>query len=292
MFVITGAGGRLGSLIIDRLLEDAPREAIAVSVRDPRALEALSARGVRVRAGDFTRPQTLDRAFEGADQVLIVSPAIRDPQEYATAARAAIDAAVRSGASRVLYTSHQCASPRSRFSPGRHHDDAEAHLSRAAAEHGASWAALRHGFYASTLEFLLAPVVAGGELRLPADGPWAWTAHEDLAAADVAVLRDPSFTGSTAPLSAPHHLDLAEVAGIASEILGRRIARVVLGDDEWRADAVANGMPEAAADFTLGMFRAAREGEFAPAESRLEEIIGRPSIDARTVIEGILGRNA
>lgn len=50
-----------------------PAENIAVSVRDTVRADDLVHIGVRVRHGDFTEPASLDHAFEGASQVLIVS---------------------------------------------------------------------------------------------------------------------------------------------------------------------------------------------------------------------------
>ena len=73
MIVITGATGQLGSLIVASLLERVPAEEVGVSVRDPGRAADLAERGVRVRRGDFSEPDSLADAFEGATQVLIVS---------------------------------------------------------------------------------------------------------------------------------------------------------------------------------------------------------------------------
>ena len=292
MIVVTGATGRLGSRIVAGLLERVPADAVGVSVRDPgaEAAVALADRGVRVRRGDFTEPDTLGQAFEGADQVLVVSAAIRGPQASASS-RAAIDAAVRAGAERVLYTSHQAASADSLFDPGREHAAAEAHL----AEQKAAHTALRHGFYASTFEYYIPAALKTGELRLPADGPFSWTAHADLAEADVIALTRPdafdtlgTIDGATPPLAAPELLDFADVARIAGDLTGRTIKRVVVDDEEWKATATEQGMPAAAADFTLGMFRAARAGEFAVTDPALETLLGRPAVPARAVLSEIL----
>ena len=126
MIIVTGATGRLGARIVARLLERVPADTVGVSVRDVAKAAHLAERGVRVRAGDFTDPAGLDHAFEGADQVLVVSPSIRDPLEFAGATRAGLDAVLRSGVQRMLYTSHQMASPSSLFEPGRNHAGSEA----------------------------------------------------------------------------------------------------------------------------------------------------------------------
>jgi NAD(P)H dehydrogenase (quinone) len=265
------------------------RRGIGVSVRDVAKAAGLAARGVRVRAGDFTDRAGLDHALEGADQVLVVSPSIRDPREVARATRAGLDAAVRSGARRVLYTSHQMASPSSLFAPGRNHAESEAYLADQASAHGIAWTALRHGFYAGALELFVPAALQSGELRLPADGPVSWTAHDDLAEADAAVLTESrAFDGATAPFVGPELLDLADVARIAGELTGSTVERVVVDDDEWKAEAVERGMPEGVAEFTLGMFRASRAGENAVTDPALQALIGRPATPVRTVLEGVL----
>ena len=111
-----GSHRPLGSQIVARLLERVPAGTVGVSVRDVGKAAALAERGVRVRAGDFTEPATLRHAFEGADQVLVVSAAIRGAGAVA-ANLAAIDAARAAGAQRILYTSHQAASKDSLFAP-------------------------------------------------------------------------------------------------------------------------------------------------------------------------------
>jgi len=287
MIVVTGATGRLGSQVVDALLRHVPAESLGVSVRDVGRAAALRDRGVRVRAGSFTDPDTLAHAFEGADQVLVVSAAIRGP-EASAANRAAIDAAVRAGASRVLYTSHQAASADSLFAAQVEHAATEAHLAEQAAR-GVRVTALRHGFYASTLEHYVPAALDSGELRLPEDGPVSWTAHADLAAVDAAALTRPGvLDGVTAPLTAREALDLAEVARLLGELTGRTITRVVVDDEEWAADAVAHGTPAAAAEFTLGIFRAARRGEFAVTDPTLEDVLGRPAVPVRDVLASIV----
>ena len=94
MIIVTGATGRLGSAVVAQLVERVPADMIGVSVRDVGKARALAERGVRVRTGDFSDPATLEHAFEGGDQVLVVSAAIRGPGA-GQANRQAIDAAIR-----------------------------------------------------------------------------------------------------------------------------------------------------------------------------------------------------
>ncbi|GAA0225349.1 NAD(P)H-binding protein [Cryptosporangium japonicum] len=282
MFVITGATGRLGSRIVARLLDQVPASRVAVSVREPAKAAALAERGVRVRAADFTDPASLRHAFEGAEQVLVVSAAIRGADEAVAANTAALDAAAAAGAKRILYTSHQAASRDSRFAAAQTHARTEEHL----AGLGVPFTALRNGYYATAIGLTLGGVRETGRLALPADGPFSWTWHDDLADVAVAALTtDGLFDGVTPPLTAPAALDFEAVAALVGDVLGRTVTRVVVSDEEW---AAASGLPPAAAEFMLGMFRAARRGEFAVTDPTLETVIGRPATSVRTVLERLL----
>ncbi len=284
MIIVTGATGQLGSRIVECLLTRVPAHTVGVSVRDVAKAASLTERGVRVRSGDFTAPATLEHAFEGADQVLVISAAIRGGSAV-EANIAAIDAARAAGARRILYTSHQAASNSSLFPPQITHAATEEYLQQT----GVPFTALRNGFYATTLGHHIGPALETGRLVVPRDGPVSWTAHADLAeAAATSLVADDVVDGVTAPLTAPEMLTFEDVAGILSDITGRTIERVVAADDDWKAAAMARGMPAPAADFTLGMFRAARAGEFAVTDPLLEAVIGHPPTSARSVLEAVI----
>ena len=78
------------------------------------------------------------------------------------------------------------------------------------------------------------------------------------------------------------------MAGILRDLTGRTIERVVIDDDDWKAAAIERGMPAPAADFSLGMFRAARAGEFAVTDPLLETVIGHQPTSARAFLETIV----
>ncbi|GAA3548709.1 NAD(P)H-binding protein [Nonomuraea rosea] len=281
MIIITGATGRLGSQIVRQLLQRVPADRVGVSVRDPGRAAGLAESGVRVRRGDYTDPGSLAAAFEGATQVLIVSADATGAAALAQHATA-IDAAREAGARRVLYTSHQAAGPDSLFEPMPDHAATERHL----AGSGTPFTSLRNGFYAATVPHLLGQALQTGELRAPADGPVSWTAHADLAEAAAIILAgEGRFDGATPPLTAPDALDLKDVAGLLTELSGRTVHRVVVDDDEWAAGLIGHGVPEGRANMLLGMFRAARNGEFATTGATLESLLGRAATPLRSILQ-------
>ena len=281
MIIVTGATGQLGSLVVDRLLERVQASQVGISVRDTSRAGHLAARGVRVRHGDFTDPHSLAQAFEDATQVLIVSA--NQTGEAAVAQHtAAIDAARAAGAKRILYTSHQGAGEDSLFAPMPDHAATERYLAKT----GTPFTALRNGFYASTVPLLLGRALETGELVAPADGPVSWTAHADLAEAAAVILADEGrFDGPTPPLTTPDALDLDDIAGILTDLAGRRIRRVVAGDSEWAATMAGHGVPAERAAMLLGMFLAARRGEFATTGPELQNLLQHPATPVRSILE-------
>ena len=272
MIVVTGATGLLGGAVVERLLARQPDEEIGVSVRDPAKAGALADRGVRVRRGDYDDAASLAHAFEGAEQLLLVSAAATG-ETALRQHRTAIDAARRAGVRRVVYTSHMGANPASAFAPMVDHAATEALLD----DSGLAFTALRNGFYAASGRMLLGRAFETGEVAAPADGPVSWTAHDDLAdAAAIVLTEEGRFEGPTPPLTGSAALDLA---GLAAEALGRPIRRTVLTDAQYR-----EALPEPVAELLLGMFAASRVGEFAAVDPTLGELLGRPPLTVRDVL--------
>lgn len=147
---------------------------------------------------------------------------------------------MKAGAGRILYTSQMGAAHDSRFQACRDHARTE-DLLRAT---GLPWTALRNGFYAASALQFLESARRTGDIALPADGPVAWTGHDDLAEATAAILTDEGrFEGPTPPLTGPAALDFDAVAETAAKATGRPFTRTVLPDDAFREQALAHGAP-------------------------------------------------
>jgi NAD(P)H dehydrogenase (quinone) len=279
MIIVTGASGQLGHAVLERLLDLVPADQVGASVRDPSRAHGVADRGVRVRRGDYAEPTSLADAFEGASRVLVVS-ANTLGAEGLRRNRDAIETAVAAGAERVFYTSHAGARADSPFPPMPQHAANEDVLRGC----GAPFTSLRHGFYASTVPMLLQSAWRTGELRVPEDGPVAWTTHGDLAAGAALALTGEVFDGPTPPLTGPESLTMAQVADLASEASGRTIRHVTVSDADYRAELIGHGVPEVGADMLVGMFAASRRGDFATVDPTLARLLGRPATPLAEVL--------
>jgi NAD(P)H dehydrogenase (quinone) len=284
MIVITGATGALNGATVEHLLKRIPADQIGVSVRDVAKAQSFADRGVRVRRGSYEDPASLLNSFEDADQVLLVSS--NDPgADGVSLLRAGIETAVAAGTRRVLYTSHQHTGLGSPFFPARDHAATEALL----AGSGVAWTSLRNGFYAHSLDWLLGPWRETGAIATPADGPVSWTERADEAEGAALILAGERHFDGPVTLTASAAVTFDEIAGIASELTGRGIQRVVVDDEKWVAEQAAKGTPELMARFMLGFFQAAREGRFAGTDPLLGDLLGH---QPRTVRDLLAERSA
>jgi NAD(P)H dehydrogenase (quinone) len=134
-FVITGATGHLGRLVVGSLLElGVPAGEIVATGRATPAIKDLADRGVQVRAVDFDDPATLRGAFAAGDVALLVSAS--EAGQRARQHQNVIDAARQAGVGLLAYTSIA---------------NADTTTMRLAQEHQATEAALR----ASGVPFVL-----------------------------------------------------------------------------------------------------------------------------------------
>lgn len=282
MIIVTGATGQLGHLIVEKLVARVAGAGVGVSVRDPEKASGLTALGVRVRQGDFGDPASLRHAFEGAAQVLMVSSnAAASGGDPLAQHRTAIEAACAAGAKRIVYTSHMASSPQSSFPPMRDHAATEAMLR----ESGVPWTALRNGFYGASAIAMMTEALSTGKLETAADGKVSWTAHADLAeAAAIILAEERPYDGPTPPLTSTDAHDFGDLAALASELLKKKVERVIRTDEEMRAKVLSRGAPARVADMVLGLYIAARNGEFAAIDPTLEKLLGRRPVTMRELM--------
>lgn len=269
MIIVTGATGALNGFTVEHLLQRIAPSDIGVSVRNPDRAQHLADQGVRVRQGSYDDPDALRHSFADAEQVLLVSSS-DVTADVITQHRTAIDAAVEAGAQRILYTSALGTSFNSPYPPLAIHAATEQHL----AESGVSWTTLRNGFYGD-LGDLLGPWQTTGTIAKPADGPFSWIDRRDAGEAAATILTNASSLDGPVNLTLPSPVTLADFATHAAELSSHPVERIVVEDEEWIAGEVANGVPEAAARFTLTMFQATRSGHFAHPDPTLSRLLGR-----------------
>ena len=68
-YMVTGASGQLGALVIDSLLETLPASEIGALVRREEAAAPLRAKGITVRLASYDDETALSEAFKGVEGI-------------------------------------------------------------------------------------------------------------------------------------------------------------------------------------------------------------------------------
>ncbi|GGC05932.1 NAD(P)H-binding protein [Cellulomonas carbonis] len=272
MIVVTGATGPFGRTVVESLIaRGVAASDIRAGGRDPERLAALEDLGVDAVELDYDRPETVQAAVQGADQVLLVSGSEvgrRVPQH-----RAVLEAAAAAGVAHVAYTSvlHADTTTLAVAPDHRATEDAVREL-------GLTATLLRNGWYSENYLATLDQARATGEVVTAAgDGRVASAARADYAEAAAAVLADPALQGRTYELSGDVAWSFADLAATVGDVLGREVALRSVEPDEYRANLTAGGLDAGLVEFLVGMDVSIRDGELADTTGDLSRLLGRPT---------------
>lgn len=271
-YVVTGATGHLGRLVVQHLLADGvPAADIVATGRRTERLADLAEQGVRVAAVDYGRPETIAAAVEGADAVLLVSGS--EVGQRVEQHRAVIEAAQGAGVRRLVYTS----APQADTSPlvlAPEHKATEEIL-RAS---GLTFTILRNGWYTENYVGDVQQAAASGEIvAAVGDGRVASAPRDDFAAAAAVVLRTEGHDDAVYELSGDVAWGFDDLAAAASEVLGRPVVFRAVTSEERRAGLLAAGLDEGTAGFVVALDENTRDGLLAGTSGDLARLIGRPT---------------
>ena len=99
--LITGATGHLGTATIEHLLKHAAAGTIVALARDENKAKSLIAQGIEVRYGNFDDIDSLNKAMQGIEKVLLISGL--DQNRYQQH-KNVVDAAKKAGVKYIAYT--------------------------------------------------------------------------------------------------------------------------------------------------------------------------------------------
>jgi NAD(P)H dehydrogenase (quinone) len=279
-YAVTGATGHLGALAIDALLERgvAPADIVAI-VRTPARADELARRGVTVRAGDYSRPDTLPAALAGVDVLLLVSG--NELGQRVAQHGAVIEAAKGAGVARIAYTSVL----RADTSPvvlAPEHRGTEQVLQAS----GVPFTILRNGWYTENYTAQIGDYLARGAIVGAAgDGRVSAAARADYAAA--AALIGDGHDNAIYELGGPA-FSLKELAAVLAELSGTDVVYRDLTVAELTEVLVGAGLDESTASFVAALDEAVARGDLYTDSSDLARLIGRPATPLADVIRTAL----
>ncbi|MGE0401026.1 MAG: NAD(P)H-binding protein [Kofleriaceae bacterium] len=238
--VVTGATGTIGRRVVDGLL--AKNLPVTALVRDA----AKAPAGTTAAVGTFEDRASLERAFAGADTVVLITAANMHADTQTLAAIAAAKAAkVR----KIVRISALKAAPDGPTDNTRQHGRTEAALR----DSGLTYVILRpHLFMQNVLGSL--PTITGEGKLYWASGDAKMGMIDTRDASDAAIVAATSsdFDGQTLELTGPESIDYHRVAAAIGKGLGREVVYVAIppqamgetvrsyGADEWMAKVITD----------------------------------------------------
>ncbi|NUW37092.1 SDR family oxidoreductase [Nonomuraea sp. SMC257] len=233
--LITGATGTVSTALIDALggAEVNLRALVHDRARSPRA------GGAEVVVGDLEDPRSLAPAFEGVQDVWLLTPnGPRAPEHHMNA----LWAARQAGVERVVRLSVVGAAHDAPNRSGRLH----ALSDRETEESGMRWTILRPHWFMQNLLNETGDIAAAGtfQLNMAAARVGMIDARDIAECAARVLLDDPDrHHGRTYTLTGPRSLGFEEVAGELGLALGRSVAYLPVSDDAKRKTLLGYGVP-------------------------------------------------
>lgn len=275
MIVVTGATGQLGRLVVEGL-----RKQGADVVAGARNTDADL--GVEVRELDYDRPETIEPALAGADQVLLISgnePGKRIPQHTAV-----VDAAKRAGVRHLVYTSAPHADTTPLVLAPEHKATEE--VIRAS---GLPFTFLRNGWYHENYADSIRQGAATGEIVGAAgDGTVASASRQDFADAAVAVLTGNGHENKVYELTGDTAWTFPQFAAEVAAVAGKPVAYRNLPAAEFQQFLVDAGTPAEVAGFVAALEQNIADGTLGHTPGDLRTLIGRPTTPVADTIKAVL----
>jgi uncharacterized protein YbjT (DUF2867 family) len=267
-YLITGATGNVGSLVVESLIGRGERP--RVFVRDRQKAIARYGDRVDLFVGDLADMTTIKPALTGADSLLLVTSG----HELAAQDEAAAKAAKAAGVTHLVKLSSYDAREQN-VGTGVWHAAGEAAI-RAS---GIAYTFVQPSGFMSNALFWARSIKAEGVVRTATgDGKIPFIHPQDIADVATEALLFEAYRGSSLPITGHEALSYAEMAAKIETVIGKPIRFQPISEEEARKQQVAWGAPAELVEARLSILRAIREGRLATVTDTVEQVLGRKAI--------------
>lgn len=270
--LVTAAGGQLGHLVIDALLDrGVSPDGIVAGARTTAKVADLAERGIRVVPLDYNDPRSVAAALEGVDTVLLISGS--EPGKRYEGHKNVIDAAKASGVVKLVYTSLAHADTADFVLAPEHKATEEA-----LAASGVPAVVLRNNWYTENyLPDALRAVETGVIAASAGAATVAAASRADYAEAAAVVLIEDGHLGRTYELSGDTAVTYADIAAAAADAIGREVAFAPITRAQLEAALTEAGLDAGTIGFVAELEDGIARGVLSDADPALARLLGRPT---------------
>ncbi len=253
MILITGATGRVGSKLVESLLQSGKQ--VRVLVRNPQKAASLQALGASVCLGDLNRLDHLDIALQKCDHLFSIPPntinqAEQEIQLYQAAKRTGIQHIVK-----LSTVKSDLESPCYFF---KQHAIAEQYLKQL----GIKFTILQTNSFMQNFLWFAHEIRTKGTLSLPMrDARTAPIDIRDVVRIGTAILTEGEHEGKTYNLTGSELLSLQEIAEKLSTVANQNIAYIDDSPSNFKQIIICSGISEWFAEAVTTSWQIANKGE-------------------------------
>ncbi|MCZ6503042.1 MAG: NmrA family NAD(P)-binding protein [Gammaproteobacteria bacterium] len=270
MILITGATGRIGRRVVERLVEaDQP---LRVLVRDEEKAKHLLPAGIDVFAGNLADYGLVQSAVDGTQSVMLLSPV--DPKQVELQGNV-VNAAMATSHPYIVKISGLDTAADSYVDCGRWHAETEQQIQSSGLRH----TFLRPLFFMQNLAFLLDSARSKGIIRAGVgDSKIAMVDADDIAEVTTKLLMDKNMLmDQEVTLTTAESVTYHQVASVFTQVLARKVRYEQQSLEEVRQALLTSNQPEWHINILLQFNRAFLEGKGDAANTAVEDILGRPA---------------
>ena len=276
---VTGATGKLGNLVVEKLKTRVDNESIIALVRTPGKASGL---GVEAREFDYGKPGNLAVQVKGIDTLLLISS--NEIGQRAVQHKNVIEAAKKAGVKWIIYTSVLHADTSSLSLAGEHYE-----TETALKKSGIEYTILRNGWYTENYTGSIKAALAGGAfIGSAGDGKVSSAARADFAEAAAAVLSGDGHRANVYELAGDDAYTLTDLAAEISRQTGKNIPYKNLPETDYAAILKNAGLPEGFAAAVAGWDVSASKGDLFDDSKQLSRLIGRSTTSLEQCVKEAL----
>lgn len=268
VFLVTGATGNIGSLVVERLIEGGERPRIFV--RDVEKARARYGDRVEIFLGDLADARTLMPALEGVEALFLINSGHELAARDEAAAKAAKVAGVRHLVKLSSYDARE-----QNVGTGVWHAAGEAAI-RAS---GITFTFVQPtGFMVNALWWARSIKSEGAVRTATGHGKIPFIHSNDIADVATKALTTREYDGESLPITGPEALSYAEMTAKIGAAIRKPLRYETISEEEARKQQVGWGAPGPLVEARLSIFRAIREGRLAAVTDTVERVLGRKPI--------------
>ena len=271
MILITGATGHLGTALIEQLLKKTSADKIAAFVRDAGKASDLKEKGVDIRIGNYDDTDSLDKAMQSVEKVLLISGG--DAENGLEQHQNVVDAAKKAGVKCIGYTSRNLKNRNTLVNDlMKRHFQTEDYIK----ESGLNYVIFRNALYMDTIPQFVGGKVFETGINLPAgSGKVAYALRREMGEAMANVLAEDDCNNKIYQFTGNKQYSFSDVAAVLTELSGREVNYTDVEKSTFETNMKQRGTPDSVIEKVVGFITDIKNGQEEEVTSGLENQLGR-----------------